>query len=866
MYDWLTDAIAGGAEVVTASRRLARELQTVYERRQLSSGARAWLTPAITFWGDWLERQFAAAAMSQPLPLLLSHNASALLWEQCLRRHVDDELLNFASLVMQAQSSWLRLHDWRVPLEKLGDYPRSDDQQRFVRAAGSYRRLLDRRGWIDEAGLAGQVAELFRHDVLAAPGALVYSGFDRLSPAIENVFAALDERGCATRAAACRTDGTDVRVLSFFDLNAELRTAGSWARQRLAANPEARIAIIRTGLDANADQAARLLREGLVCGWQYGGHAYRNAVNVSYGRRLADYPAVAIACLCLKWLHAGLTSREISLLLRSRLIGSHETAGRSRLELRLRRFPDRNWTPASLLAALRGLDESADASAWLDAVGQLVAMRRDMPRSASPANWAEQFDAVLEKLGWPGEGTPDSEEFQLLNRWRSLLNELAALDLVLPQLSLAEAVQRLNGMAADSIFQPQSPGGLIDLLGALEAAGMEFDAVWITGLDSGRWPPAGNPSLLLPRTLQREVQMPDATPDDTRDFAKRLFDRLSASAGELVLSWATSEQGAELARSPLLHECRVEASAVADPGWHAASLQRTQCIVDIGPDPAPPIGADEIVSGGAYTVTRFLSEPFSAFAYGRLRINELAAFEIGLPANLRGSIVHDALHALYGGLPTLGDLRAWRPDELQERIAAAAGAAVRRRLAHTDTRQQRLLELEQARLRRLLASLIEVERTRPEFATISVERRIDFERDGVRLQLRADRIDRLADRALLVIDYKTGAAKSLLNRDGVPADPQLVVYSLALEERVGALALINIDSRAIKYSGAGGHFEKNAAAADAFPGRLAAWQAQVVDALQRLAAGDSRIDILQNSASGRPLNILSRLEESRREF
>jgi hypothetical protein len=164
----------------------------------------------------------------------------------------------------------------------------------------------------------------------------------------------------------------------------------------------------------------------------------------------------------------------------------------------------------------------------------------------------------------------------------------------------------------------------------------------------------------------------------------------------------------------------------------------------------------------------------------------------------------------------------------------------------------------------LLRSFIAAETERPEFAVAEVEKSLELEAFGVRLGLRVDRIDRLADGSLLVIDYKTGMPKKLLNRDGDPLDLQLVVYADALESAVGGLALINIDSRSISYQGTGGSVEWDAARRDDWPQRLAAWRGEVHQALREIAAGDGRINLLLTADEGRPLGILSRLEEYKR--
>lgn len=866
MFAWLTDALGSGAEIVTASRRLTRALRSANDRQQMAGGAHAWQSPRVSTLGDWVRNQLDAAGFVQSLPIVLEDHASLLLWEQCLRKHIADELLNFSGLARQAQEAWRRLQEWQVPPDRLFDYPRSHDEQLFALAARSYQRILAEHDWTDTSARTALLLDIVRANRVSLPESMVHVGFDRTSPAVQALFELVADRGCELSPAPGRPVASSVRLATFTDTAAELRAAGNWARETLYADPDRRLAIIYPGLETEAERIPRLVREGLAPGWQYGNEGYRSAVNVSYGRRLADYPAVAVALLLLRWLSTSLSTRDISLLLRSRMLGHPDTAGRSRLELLLRRLPDRDWSASSLLAALRNRDDSTDSVAFIAAIEHLVALRRAMPSIAGPADWAQQIDRALTTVVWPGSDAPGSDEYQLINRWRTLLNDFAKLELVEPKMTFSDAVRRVAAMSAESLFQPQSSGSLVDLLGVLESAGMEYDAIWIGGLDASRWPPAGNPSFLLPRALQREHGMPDADADNTFEYANSTFNNMLRAGDEVVLSRARMEGETELPASPMLADyMSCDSTAVSDPGWHAFTLQHRDSILVVENEVPPAVRAAETIAGGAYTVQRQLTEPFAAFAYGRLRVNDLAIIEAGLPASMRGSMLHDALHALYVELPSAAELRQWQDGDLDRRVADAVDHAVRGRHRHADSKQRRLLQLESARLCNLLRDFVGEDSERGEFSVHAVEQKIVLERFGMHIDLRADRVDRLADNSLAVLDYKSGQPLRLLNRQGDPSDYQLVVYAAAIDERVSALALINIDSRKIGISGVGGPFEHGRDAQDAWHARLSGWQASVDAALREIADGDVRVNLEKSPMDSRPLAILNRIEELRRE-
>ena len=122
-------------------------------------------------------------------------------------------------------------------------------------------------------------------------------------------------------------------------------------------------------------------------GWQHGHKSLFDALNVSYGRRLSDYPVIAAALLLLRWLVKDLSSTDVSLLLRTPLVGTPMVAGRSRLELQLRRLPERRWSPSMITAEFRGRDDEDSVSDWLGILAAFSKRRRELPQQATPAEW-----------------------------------------------------------------------------------------------------------------------------------------------------------------------------------------------------------------------------------------------------------------------------------------------------------------------------------------------------------------------------------------------------------------------------------------------------------------------------------------------
>ena len=855
MYDWLPEALQERGTVITANRRLARALREEYAARQLADGVAAWETPRILAWPDWLKSMLDDAGEQEDLPTRINHHHSTLLWERCLRKELDDDVVGAGHIVRLARDCYQRLADWDVGIREVARTAQGRDQRAFAAAAGRYQGLLERESWVDEAGLAALLIARIGDGRVRPAGRFTFAGFDRTRPVVDRLRQQLVAVSCEVVDEPDRR-GAAPELLTFDTPEAELRAAGAWARQRLDDTPSTRIGIVVPGLERDAQRTAGLVREGLVPGYRLSSELPAEALNVSYGRRLANYALVSTGLLWLRWLVRDLRAVEVGHLLRSALIGAGGAAARARLELRLRGLPDRDWSPYMITAALKGKEE--EASDWLQRVAGLTKLRRELPASASPAEWAIRIDGILDAGGWPGQGSLASGDFQLMNRWRDLLNDLARMDLVSARMSLETTLNQLESMAADAVFQPETELTQVHLLGPLEACGLEFDAIWLTGMTATDWPARGSAAVLVSRRLQEEHGMPDATPGETLEHSRRLLGRLCAAAPTVVCSYPRVLEDAEQTVSELLEELgATTAGAPADPGWFAAQLAGGERLAELD-DPAPPIPDTERLVGGASTIQAQLTEPAAAFIGGRLAARGLDEQVSGLPALLRGNLIHDALYKLYLDKPTRDEVAGW--TDVDARIADAVDFAFARHERNADNVLLRLLAMERGRVASLLREFLHVDLTREAFAVDSVERKLDFKEAGVQLELRIDRVDRLPDGSVAIIDYKTGAEKTFLTRQGEPKEYQLVAYACAIDEPVAELALANVDSRSVVFHGAG------AGNTEDWPGVLAAWSERVRIACAEITRGDVRLNRYQSADDARPLNLLTRFTERRNEW
>lgn len=866
-YNWLPTAINDEAIVLASSRRLAKELRDSFHEQKILAGKVAWATPPIYFWQDWLAETFEEAPWAE-LPTLLDTTGSGLLWEQSLDQTSRQDLLSIAGVLRHAQSAWARLQDWQVSQEVLQHSAASRDEHWFVRACAAYSERLAAGNWIDSAQLAAEFQRRLGKSGTGLPEHIMHAGFDRLTPAQQSLFEALVHHGCKVVAAPVPARQGRPKLRSYADDLSLWRAAGHWARQLKDQFPEARIAIIVPELDTQADVVGRLVREGYAPGWQLGGAAYRQSVNVSYGTRLSEFPAIAVALRALAMAAEGVSSRDVSILLRSTCFVGQNSADTARVELLLRDHPERLWTAEDLLSLMPTATDDEPEQTWRMPFTALLNLQNEKDTLQSAGSWAERIDHCLAGAGWPNTNGESSQEFQLHNRWRQLLNQLAAISGIAGDLSLSAALRHLQKLATDTLYQPEASVDGVTVMGLLESAGLEFDYLWIGGLDAAHYPQAGNPLALVNRQLQKDLKMPDAQPSDTLQFARRSLERLTTAADEICFCWSRSDGDNVQAASPLLPAADVHpVDDIADPGWYAAELLGSGQLQVLESEELVPVSSDEKIRGGAYTVQLMREEPFSAFVTGRLAAEELESFKNGLTPRMRGTLVHKALEELLRGCGGHAQLRQWDTDELGDRCEKAAYRAVSRLLRTADPVLRNLLSFEKSRLQVILSEFVQQELEREPFSIEGLEQKCKLVRGPVQLNLKIDRIDRLASGGLLLADYKTGAAKRFLDRYREPKTVQLSVYAAAIDREIDALAFINVDSREITYDGAGIGFRSGNAsiADDDWAEVLSSWRTEVDSLLARFAQGEMGVNVLQPASDARPFALLSRVAELRRD-
>ena len=724
--------------IVSATARLARQLQHEYGARQLAEGRTAWTTPAILPWKAFVRRLWEEQSDT---PMLTPVQEQAL-WQSIIEASPESaQLIQPEAAARLATQAWELVYEWQIPLagrKHAGAWQVTPETSAFY---GWAQQFEFHTSWLGRSGAS--------FGLRGTAEALTLVGFDELTPFQKQILAQFQVTHQPAPAHAAIA-----HLAAFADGAAEEEAAAQWCRERVGA----RIGVIVQDLEQRRHRFERAFRL-----------AVPGAFHIALGPPLATRPMIAAALRILE-LGIGSTAWEtMSSLLLSPWVGGYERerSQRAACEVLLRRA--RPFThPPAFARALRHTETQ----------------RLDWPEEQKPGAWGRAFAAVLEAFGWPGDRPLSSLEHQTLEAWRAALSAFASLDLVAAPVTAYRAFAMLRRLATERRFEVESTGEPIQIMGLGESAGIEFDHLWIAGMTDEVWPARPAPNPFIPLALQRQYNVPHSSPARELAYASRVSQRLLRAAPEIVVSYAKADTERELAPSPLFS---------ARPAWSPASLAAAVHVPveleTVADATGPAIAPGATTLGGTRALELQAKCPFRAFAEMRLGARELETPEAGLDPRERGGFLHTALELFWKRIPSSAALRALTPESASAVLAECIDESLARHATSDSELTGKLLALERVRLLELLGSWLELERERTiEFTVEEPEQARTVEIGGLTVQVRLDRLDKLANGAYALIDYKSRAPK-LGDWDGErPESPQVPIYAVTAREPLGALA------------------------------------------------------------------------------
>ena len=852
----LLERLSEGATAVLPSRLLASIVTHQFARQQVKEGLASWPRPSVLSLDAWLTNCWRQARYTRPeIPALLSAAQERLLWNRIISKE-HPELFDAGAAARLASQAERAITDWQISADAK-DWDYSGDSQQFQAMLQLFRRECRNENWMTRGEIWTALPRWISTENISS--ATIFSGFETIPPALRQV--ATNSRIESVEAARA---AKNILAKDCGSLEAEIEFAARRARGIFETGPHQSIGVFIPDLKSQRAFVERTFERvfypshSIHRRWR-SDSAENSVFHITTPKRLDSHPLVANARLILELLRPRITISDASAILRCAWVSGagEERNARALADIELRKYRDLDVTFQDVEYASRNCALLAPVWARIRKLSRGLRHRNEL------ALWSELFGDVLGAAGWPGSSELSAEEQTLVEIWKEALSEFASLALIAGPVSLDFALGQFDEVLSGRGWESGDWFSPVQIFDSADAHGLRFDAAIAVGLSEDSWPPILRPLPFIPLPLQRSAGVPGSDPQQTRREHYRQTNAILGAAPDIVATF--SERLAPVARRFVRvtkRDVSIWTGALARDSYSPTAL-------DVGDDSyAPPFKATEAAYGGTGILKAQSLCPFRSFAENRLRATRPEDACFGFDARDRGSFLHAAMEQVWRELGSLSKLRALDRNALEEMVRSAVDSTVK------DDGSSPLHELaistERQRLKELILEWLAIERQRKQPFTVEhMEERRSFELEGLHLRLRVDRIDRLDNGGVLLIDYKSGEQKAKNLAGNRPAEPQLLVYAASLEEPVEGVFFAQMKPRDLKGVGFSRtpHFPEKSKSSGSVRSDWDDYLEQSRAAIQKLAAefigGYAAVDPLPGACSFCNQKPLCRIAEQR---
>jgi ATP-dependent helicase/nuclease subunit B len=815
------EALTKNQFIITANSRLANHIlrahlsykQEISETQELIVDYR----PPVYSLHDWITQLWQQLQFNNYQPAaenIIQPHLRLALWEDIIN-HSDlaANLMITDSLASNADAALRNLELWKLNEENVKKYEYiTTNSEIWLSWFSEFKIHLKQKKLITQENAIELLIDAFKTGVLSKKPIIHLAGFDDIPPLHQELLSA------ATTQLNTLHKTKKNSLLQRTQTNTteeEITAAALWSKQQLEKNPSAVIGIVVPNLGQCRAQVERVFTEVFEPLAAFAEQpSYTLPFNFSAGIPLSQTPIIATGLDLLRLQKNEWELDAICHLLMSPFFGKwdREWIIRSQLTNKLRKLGKFTITRSDLIYHCQKIESTLSESSLLTSYfTQLETHHRTSLSKHTANDWIIYFQQLLTTFSWPGNRKLNSQEHQQVKLWYQVLELFLQWDSISKPLSYTQALQQLRKLANQTPFQAQTPYSPIQILGALEASGLEFSHCWVMGLDDRQWPQQAAPNPFLPLSLQRTYKMPHASAERELVFAQTLTAHYHDCAKYVILSSAKMHEDTPVNPSRLIQSIEEKPLqdiiknqlSVWEKNRQTLANQSSLEVIDIATAPSVNL-QKEFVGGGSTLFKEQAMCPFNAFAKLRLGAERIDPPYLGFSAIDRGNLLHFSLAYFWRKINSQANLMLLNPVELDEHIAEAVTQSLHQ-LSYKFSRglSSYYLDLENIRLKQLLQKWMLEEKKRPAFTVIAIEEEIETEYADLPLKLRIDRIDQLDNGDLVLIDYKTGNPKDKDWYDERMDEPQLPLYCATSKRPIHAIAFAQINATATQFIGIG---------------------------------------------------------------
>ena len=736
-------------EIVPDLASLKLRLKTL--ETQLLSKRKVASFPRVRTIDDFLRESFwdqsYAGKQMQHIKFILDSNQEEFLWGNLVKKNNKFDTRYAFELGSKAK------HTYYLATKIFYDIKYSkqlnDDQENFFHLSKQYQNFLKHHEIVDVNLLLQNFTIYFNKKKFQA------LGFDLPLP-LEKKIISLAE---FTQPNNIRKSDYQLYVFSSFE--DEIREAFRWAEALSLKRPDSRIAIV---VDKQDIEYATII----------GKHMKMSFYSLAAQEKICKQSMVRLPLELLK-LDYIFTWEHLSFLLTNRnLFGaSEEFCNRSSFDAE---FRSSGIYQMSLKDLLSNNKLSQSCPLFIKFLQRFNLFTKQRQGEKNFTLWVRIVNDFLQDIDWLGDRANSWLQDKVFQSWSSVCDSLCSLDaLCTGEISFQEFSYHLSRKLEVIEMRYALESSNVFVLDPDQVSPVQPTHLWLIGMSGGKPRLKNKISNFLP--LDPQIKAMVSGIDSRVDFQLRqkLFDSFLINKEEIIISYSAYTKGIKNLKSSLLD---------SDPLIRKGDEKvKTQKILTSPVDYENLYGArfkkDNQSCGSVSFFADQAACPFKGYAIHRLGSKAIEEPNPGISKKLQGILIHEVLANLWANISSLENLKTKNTDELAHMILTSI-ENVFEKTENLVNCEVPIVDIEKNRIKKLVLNWLEFEKKGENFKVVGIEKKVRGRIFNTMVSCRIDRLDRLSNGSLRVIDYKTGLfTKGDLEPPRINA-PQLYLYSMLL--------------------------------------------------------------------------------------
>lgn len=546
--------VIGDSDTLTLTpnnRTAVNLLQRAVSFELNKTGRSACRTPNVQSLSNWIESSFNSLRSKNVTPFcklaIIGEQEVLSYWtEESYREQQSRNFVNNADWMSEVLKADKTLSRWCIT-EYSADTAVSE---KFKQWRKNVHRKIANKGYVTKATALEMLIEATKKGTLELPTTVALYAFDEQPPLYKNLFKAIAKVVQLVEVDPHRTNNEWVKVAAANE-EKQIDYAAKWASRIIETEPTATVAIVCPNLHNKRIEIIEKLQDIFEPQWILPENkSYTPPFDVSMGEPITNMPIIKRALFYLGIVNNQVESGQINSVIQDVFICADKEERLRRRQFALSMRDNRNYKTSLVKLAMR-------AGCPQDLKNKLSKYCRTMtnhPGKLTPANWAQLFHEALKALGWSLDLSVNEIEKRTLQKWGDCLDTLCGLDLHLGEISKNLAFSILANLCSATYVNAVNPGSPISVLGSLEAAGIDFDYIWVLDCNENVFPPPAKLNPCLPISLQVDNDMPHCSGDKEYRFTQTLFSRYQRSCGQLITSYSVQDNYGPLKPAAILKD------------------------------------------------------------------------------------------------------------------------------------------------------------------------------------------------------------------------------------------------------------------------------------------------------------------------